>query len=148
MLSRYLLFGFGFLFFVSGCNSQKKVAGIKDWNGNSLQFGSGGGFTGTSTHYTLLENGQLFVSTDPTGTAAKELASVEAKKASAVFSLAKKYNWASESVSRPGNMTYHIAYKTANKHYDFTWGESNYSPPGEIAQLYKELTSLISSPKQ
>lgn len=150
MLTRFTLFGFILLLITSGCNSQKKVTNPNEFNGNTLRFSSGGGFTGLTTTYTLLENGQLFSVTGVTEGSPKELSPVDSKKVKAVFASAKKIKWPTSSISHPGNMSYSITYKTAKKTHTVVWGDGNSTPPADIdiAQLYKDLTQLISSPKQ
>lgn len=147
MISRFTFLAV-ILFITFGCNSQKKVASLTEWKGKTLEFSSGGGFTGITTTYYLLETGQVFSKTGLTDEAAKELPCADKKKAKALFSAASKIEWPAENISQPGNMSYGLAYKTADKSHRLVWGNGNYSPPADVAQLYKDLFSIISPSKQ
>ncbi len=131
----------------SCCATQKKVAKPSDWKGQTLLFASGGGFTGLTTTYTLLENGQLFSQSGITDGVVKELQSVDKKKVKSLFAGAAKIKWSDENIVHPGNMHYTVIYKTGGKEHEITWGDGKYTPPAEVEQLYKDLNAIL-LPKQ
>ncbi len=132
----------------SACSSQKKVVSSSDWKGKSVQFGSGGGITGVSNIYTLLENGQLFLRTGIVNGKETSQPDISKQQAKAIFARLGKFNWPIEDISHPGNMYYTVVYKDPAKAHAITWGDGKYQPDAEIAQLYKDLNSLISPEKK
>lgn len=132
---------------LSCCATQQKVAKPTDWKGQTLQFASGGGFTGLTTTYTLLENGQLFSQTEAVNGSVKELQAVDKKKVKSLFAAAAKIKWSDERVVHPGNMHYTVIYKTGGKEHEVTWGDGKYIPPAEVEQLYKDLNTILSPNK-
>ena len=133
----------GFILIISCCTPQQKVTKSADWKGASLKFGSGGGFTGASTIYTLLPNGQLFVRTGVVDGVEDEIPSISKKRAKTLFSTASKIKWVHERVSNPGNMYSTITYNTGKQAYEMTWGDGKYFPPADIQQLFKDLNSIL-----
>ncbi|MES2619600.1 MAG: hypothetical protein V4615_02025 [Bacteroidota bacterium] len=126
------------------CSAPQKVTNPSDWKGRSLQFGSGGGFTGESTVFTLLENGQLFSQTGIVNGSVKELAAIKKKKAKIFFDSASEINWPLEREIHPGNMSQTITYKESGKAHEITWGDGKYTPPAEVKNLYNDLYNILS----
>lgn len=132
----------------SACSSQKKVAAPADWKGKSIQFVSGGGFTGISNYYTLLENGQVFLRSGVTTGAEQSLPDLDKKTVKSLFNRAAKLNWPAEPESHPGNMYYAVKFVDGTHTYSVLWGDGKYKPDTGITDLYKELNTLISPEKK
>lgn len=130
------------------CNSQKKVTTSAEWKGKSVQFGSGGGFTGVSKIYTLLENGQLFLRTGVVNGKETSQGSVSKQQAKSIFARLDKYTWPKDDVSHPGNTFSTLVYLEPGATHTITWGDGSYQPDADITQLYKDLNSLISTEKK
>ena len=135
------------IFSVSSCASQKKVTALADWKGKTIQFGYGGGFTGISSVYVLLKNGQLFEQIGLDETQLKELPHIDKKQTKKVFVLASKAEWPAAKESHPGNTYSSLIYKTTGKQYSVTWGDGKYLPAKNVIQLYKDLLKLKPSTK-
>lgn len=133
--------------FFSCCASQQKVTNPSDFKGRTLQFGSGGGFTGLTTTYTLLENGQLFSQTGIEDGPLKELTCVSKKQVKPLFTAAAKIEWPDKKISNPGNMASSLTYKENGKEHGIIWGGGEYGPPADVLQLYKDLYQIVSPKK-
>ena len=107
-------------------------------------FGEGGGFVGTETSYTLLENGQIFKQTGTDG-AYKELRAIQPKRAKSIFADVNSLQLYKMDIERPGNLYYFI--QEVNEHIDsrVTWGAGDYIPPQSVIAVYKELHAMVAS---
>lgn len=132
---------------LAGCGCTKKVSNPNQFTGAYLQFGSGGGFTGVTTIYTLLENGQLFSQTGVVDPPIKELAPIDKKKTKAVFAKAAGITWPAADESDPGNMSTTLIYHSKSKSIRLVWGGGKFKPSDEVKSFYQELQSLVSTQK-
>ncbi len=108
-----------------------------------LRFGSSGGFTGETTEYVLLPNGQVFrhdVSND-TYTETGRLSAAVAKN---YFAQADNLDWNRDN-GEPGNLNYFVAYydKGAERRH-FRWSTSTSYTPDAFNRLYSELMADVS----
>jgi hypothetical protein len=131
-----------------GCAGNKAVTNPAEWKGRSLQFGSGGGISGMSNIYTLLENGQIFLESGMNAKTTKELTRFSKKEVKELFEQASKITWPEKDVSEPGDLYYQLAWNGAGKRHAVTWGNGKYNPPAEMLKLYNNLQSLINSSKK
>lgn len=136
-----------FLLALGACSAGKKVSTPNDWKGSYLQWGSGGGFTGVSTTYTLLENGQIFSQTGVTDGPLKELTALDKKTTKALFAKAAALNWPEADVSDPGNMSTTLVYHGKSKSIRLVWGGGKYTPSEEVKAFYQQLQSQVSTKK-
>lgn len=97
----------------------------KDFPDAQIIFGSGGGFTGAVTEYTLLENGQLFKG----NSLRDEFVSLKKIKKDVVKQMFKNYdflNIGAETINDPGNLYYFIQFKDKDKQErKITWNDQS-----------------------
>lgn len=125
------------------CQAQKKAAHPDEWKGNALWFGSGGGFTGLSTTYCLLENGQLFEKAGGVNSSFKPLYNISRKQALDIFKNAASLPWPKQDINEPGNMYSEIAYGKTGAAVRLVWSGKNAAVDPKIASFHQQLFSLI-----
>ncbi len=109
-----------------------------------LQFGNGGGFTGMTTEYTLLKNGQIFIRQGRAdGGEQKELGQVKAAQAKAIYAAWETNDLLREEISQPGNRYYFICMKKDTMEYRQSWGSSGYTPDTSITAIYDQAMELV-----
>ena len=107
-----------------------------------LVFGSGGGITGGSDSYILLENGQLF-HTNSFTRESEELPSVGREKAGKFFSELTQLQLAKMDFNHPGNLYYFLESVDGDIVHRVTWGSNDYEAPASCKTLYKKLVATI-----
>ena len=104
-----------------------------------LQWGSGGGFVGKESYYTLLENGQIFKYEPVMGDSAAEINGVKARVAKSMFKAADAAGLATLDFKHPAN-TYMFIQLSGKR---VVWGDKSH-PVGEpVEKLYRQLNDLI-----
>lgn len=103
-----------------------------------ITFGSGGGFTGQSTFYTLFKNGQLYKKKGLRGEHTP-LENVKKKEVLQIFKNYEVLNLAEVNINEPGNMSYFIEFKDENGVHRMTWGGNTTSPSNDLLLFYKLL---------
>jgi len=109
---------------------------------SQLVFGSGGGMSGASDTYVLLENGQLFHTnslTNETG----ELKSIAKAKAKEYFKRMHDITFSEMEFDHPGNRYYFLEDCTADGQNRIVWGAVDKEAPAQCKILYKELTAHL-----
>ncbi len=109
-----------------------------------LRFGDGGGFAGTETTYTLLENGQIFKATT-TAPQAVELKSIKSKTADALIESAEDLGLLQLDFAYPGNIYKFIELKDDGQLRRITWGDSVHPVNEKIQALYEQLVQLTTN---
>jgi hypothetical protein len=117
-----------FLFFF-GCKSQTYQ--IYEIPLRKIEFGNMGGFTGSKLTYTLLENGQLFISSDFEKKEEKGVSQMKAKK---IFKEAVKLKQTGYSKNELGNMSDYIFFNTGMDSIMWNW-PSEFSKRGITTQI-------------
>jgi hypothetical protein len=115
-----------------------------------LRFGKGGGFTGMTTEYMLLKNGQLFVREGRAASGEwKEMEEVDKASAKALYRTWETNELFRQEVREPGNMYYFITMKKDSLDFRQSWGAAGYQPDTTFKSFYKRAMDLIedSSPK-
>jgi len=130
-------------FVVVSCQTQKQVSKPEEWTKNALWFGTGGGFTGSSTTYCLLENGQLFVKKGLASTTYEALPNIDKKATASAFKKAKALQLPSAEINEPGNMYNEFAYGKNGSAVKLVWSDGNKNIDTKISELHKELFSII-----
>ncbi len=102
-----------------------------------IEWGAGGGFTGGSTTYILLENGQIFVFKNSKDNI-QELNPIKETMARDLFIKAKQLNL-DNFVNRPGNLYKFISFEDKNQENTITWGATDYQCPQKIIDFYNAL---------
>lgn len=109
-----------------------------------LHFGSGGGFTGMTTEYMLLKNGQLFVRKGRAGSGAwEEMETVEKSAAKALYSTWENQALFKENIKKPGNIYQFITMKKDSLEYRQSWGASGYQPDESLQSFYQRAMDLV-----
>lgn len=118
-----------------------------DWpasyKGRQLMVGSGGGFTGFSTTYCLLDNGQLFgrLGRDTTYQFLGKQSTAGTKRAFATVETRcriKKVRFDS-----PGNTYKFVRWKKGKQQYNVTWGAVGATVPAVYPKFYTSFMSMI-----
>lgn len=106
-----------------------------------LVFGDGGGITGATTAYILLENGQIFkaYSLDNSMT---EVGKIKKKQAQTLMTEARELGMEDMDVDQPGNMYYFLELKTDNGDYRCTWGAQGYEVNEQLRDFRQKLLNL------
>lgn len=112
----------------------------KNYNGSQIVAGSSGGVTGMMKEYTLLDNGQLFLSSGISGEW-KELRKLKKPAAKEIFKKATDLGLSDMRFRHPGNMTYYLILKQPPRSNEIKWGESGISPPEGVSNFYDYLLS-------
>ncbi len=129
------------LIFLVSCKTTH-YANPEDYTGRMISVGEGGGFTGQTHRYTILENGQVFVKTTLPESAA-ELDKLSKKTADEIFKRFDALRFSEIDFNHPGNMTYFIAYGKDKDRHEVKWGDGNFAPPQEILEFYRYVKSEL-----
>jgi len=117
-----------------------------DYPDAMITFGSGGGFTGIKTEYTLLKNGQLFMksSNEKEHTALKTVAK---NRTAQIFENLKTLGIADIRYNHAGNMNTYVKTKIDGIENDINWGQPGPKPPENAKLMYSILMNLIKNNK-
>lgn len=122
----------------SACQTSKPLDSYK---GEKVIFGSGGGFTGLVTTYTLLADGRLFKQNSMGDTALTEV--LRMPKATAKALMKEKASLPTSHFQQPGNMYSFLEWTQENETHRVTWGAPQGTPPAEVVALYRSLMEKI-----
>ena len=140
LLFRYKYPGFllfACLSFLINCTPARVLP--KNYKGEQLHFGQGGGFSGIITHYALLDNGLLFQK-EYRDTNFIAAASWEKGFVKQMFQNYHQLERDKLDHYHPGNLYYFIEYhKTGEPVHRISWGESGYTPGDHIISFYNLL---------
>ncbi len=124
------------------CKSTKYTP--TDFPDAQITFGSGGGFTGAVTNYTLLENGQLFKRSSLN----KEFLALHKIKSDVVEQMFKNYEFlkiGEETINDPGNLYYFIQFKDKDKkEHKITWNDQSVVDE-KVKSFYGILSAITKS---
>ncbi|WP_461149497.1 FAD-binding oxidoreductase [Spirosoma pulveris] len=113
------------------------------YTGRQIAAGSGGGFTGYSTAYYLLDNGKLFGkrSRDTTFTFIGQQTRANTKR---VFSIAEeKCRIKTTRFDNPGNTYKFVRWKKAKQEFTVTWGNVGKTVPANYPKFYDSFMAMI-----
>ena len=114
-----------------------------DFPEDQITFGSGGGFSGIVTDYTLLDNGQMFQRSS-TDNLFVELKSASKKATKQMFHNYKFLGIDTLTINAPGNFYYFIQYTGKDSKEDkLVWGADQTPTPENLKLYYSLLSSLI-----
>ena len=105
-----------------------------------IKFGSGGGFTGSVTTYTL-NSDKTFSKEESLTHKTEVLPKVKCKDINQIRKLLKKVNFSALNIDKPGNMSSFITYIEGGKEYKTIW--SGKLENADLEALNAKLTSLI-----
>ncbi len=136
----YLLF-IPLLTLVQSCTTKKYTA--TELPEERLVFGSGGGFSGKITEYTLLKNGQVFTK-GGANTALQELEPLTKKEAKGFFKELPGLALTDLKLDKPGNMYYFLKVGEAER---ITWGHPEHPVADNIDKFYRSLIRTVKNKK-
>ena len=106
-----------------------------------LTFGSGGGFTGLTTTYTV-KSDRTFSKSENLNHKTESLKKVKCKDIKALRKLLANVNFPSLNINKPGNMTSFVHATLNGKEYKTEWTGMT-SGNTALDELHKKLLSLI-----
>ncbi len=113
------------------------------YTGRQLLVGSGGGFTGASTTYCLLDNGQLF-SRQSRDTTYRFLGhQTRANTRRAFATVETKCRIKKTRFDKPGNIYKFVRWKRGKQQYGVTWGAVGARVPATYPRFYTSFMALI-----
>ena len=113
------------------------------YTGRQLVVGSGGGFTGFSTAFYLLDNGQLFGrrSPDTTFTFIGQQTAANTKRA---FRTAEcRCRIKKTEFNNPGNTYRFVRWRRGNEIHKVTWGGTGVNVPAKYPKFYDAFMAMI-----
>jgi len=123
----------------SGCQHTMPDA----YKGRQMAVGSGGGFTGLTTTYYLLDNGKLFRKTnrDTTYTALGKLKATRRKQ---LFSAVLDTCQIKEaSYNQPGNVSRFVLFQHGDETHRVTWAASDSAVPASYPKFYQSFMAML-----
>lgn len=139
MKSMFLFSGILVLSFF-GCKSQQYT--FEELPENQLVFGSGGGITGASDTYILLENGQLF-HTNSLIKDSVELESLTKEEAKMCFKKLDSLSLSEMEFDHPGNRYYFLEEVKGDTAHKIVWGSNGNKISEDCVNFYNELKNHI-----
>lgn len=125
------------LFFA--CKPTKYTPG--NFPDRQLRWGSGGGYTGKETMYTLLENGQIFLLKN--AGEFTETTSAKPKRAKDLYNLMETLGLSKVEFKHPGNTYHFIEVLNGDSVHRISWGMKNNPVNPEISEFFRQLSELI-----
>jgi len=122
-----------------GCKSQRYTA--DNLPATQLIFGDGGGITGATTSFILLENGQIFkhYSLD---NSTMEVGKIKRKQAKQLLQGAQALGMGEMDVNEPGNLYYFLELKTERDSHRCNWGAQGYQVDEKLKEFRQKLLNI------
>ncbi|WP_345244741.1 FAD-binding oxidoreductase [Nibrella saemangeumensis] len=113
------------------------------YKGRQIVVGSGGGFTGESVSYYLLDNGTLFAkrSTDSTFHVVSKQTIANTQRTFRLLENGCKIK--SAKFDHPGNRYYFVSWKKGKQEHAVKWGDPKHTVPASYNQFYKSFMAMI-----
>lgn len=111
--------------------------------GRQILVGSGGGVTGFSTTYYLLDTGQLFAkrSRDTSFTRIGKQTAANTKRAFATVEKTCKIK--TTTFDNPGNTYRFVRWRKGKQEYSVTWGEPGTTVPASYPRFYTSFMAMV-----
>lgn len=113
-----------------------------EYDGRTITFGGGGGFTGKVAGYTLMENGQIFQGTNLEGNVTA-LKKISKDKVEQCFNNYDQLGLSNLNIDSPGNMYKYVTMKQGDKTHKITWGSAEANESKELRVFHANLMSLV-----
>lgn len=113
-----------------------------------ISFSTGGGFTGSETIFTILENGQIFSASGIAPDKAVPFGNLSSKTTKAIFEKINQINWAKNPINDPGNLYHTLSFGTKGNMIKQIWGGGKETPAKEITDVYYEISKQINGLKK
>lgn len=113
------------------------------YTGKQVVIGNGGGFTGATTTYYLLENGQLFGrrSRDTTFTFLAKQTTANTRRLFSTVERTCKIK--TTRFDHPGNVYKFVQWRKGKKQYKVTWGATGKKVPANYPKFYDSFMTMI-----
>jgi len=113
---------------------------------NSVEFGSGGGFTGMEKVYGFTENGEIYTTEGFHGSKSQEkIGTLRKSEIKNINKELKKIKVTSLKYNKPGNVFNFIEIEKDGKTYRYVWNSGNKDTPSALKNLYTFLMEHIST---
>jgi len=112
-----------------------------DYDGEIIVFGTGGGFSGKVSQYTLMSNGQFYKGTHKEGNV-YELPRLEKRKVEQLFASYHNLGFDDVSLNESGNLYRFFTLHHGDKKHKIMYGDNGDSVAEEIKIYYRNLMSL------
>ncbi|HKK76074.1 MAG TPA: hypothetical protein VJ953_13430 [Saprospiraceae bacterium] len=136
----YLLLGGCCLLLLANCQRNRYTP--TETSEEFIRFGSGGGFTGARTTFTLMDNGQLFRHESLTDSTSL-LPRVKRKVYKEIFNTLHQVDTTLLGAQQPGNRYYFLDWVRPEQSIETTWGSTDYKVPSEVQSTYQGLMKLV-----
>lgn len=135
------LFPFSLIFvlLIYGCGPQ---GALYEYQGTNINFGSGGGYSGQVSTYTLSTTGKLEITESLTGKTAL-LPNMKKSKVKKVYSTLAEMDFEKIQFNHPGNMYYFIEQAKGDTTHKVVWGDGGEAVPAEVQSFYDLLISSM-----
>lgn len=98
--------------------------------------GSGGGFTGESIEYVLLENGFCFKGSGLVEKKYERIGKLSKNETDQLFTNYQFLNLNARQIDQPGNKYFYLGLKKMEEEHRMTWGAPNIEVPNQITLFY------------
>jgi hypothetical protein len=122
------------------------AATFKDGEKDTIIIGTGGGFSGLVTMYTIDYKGNVFLEggvKDET----KPFGKISKKDLSEIKKEIKKSGFYNQTLREPGNIYYYIETVCKGKNHKVTWGNQQSDDANKMQSLYKLILEKINQSK-
>lgn len=125
---------------MNSCKS--KNIDLDNYKKSKVHFGGGGGFTGKSFEFCLLENGALY-NVDSTTKEYSQPIFLKKKEVKTIMNKVMEVNALNYAYNEPGNMYKYIkTTKSDEEDLKLVWGNPELMVDDKVNELYKELIEL------
>lgn len=128
--------------FIISCCQTTKYTSPDSYAGKEIILSEGGGVSGQTTQYIILENGQVFQKTIyPAGL--KELNKLKKSTVEEIFDRVGNIKIEEIKFQHPGNMTYSLSLKSGQELYEISWGDPGSPVPPSVLECYQYIRQQI-----
>ena len=127
---------------IISCKTKKSISPA-NYKGEMIVVGNGGGFTGISTSYFLLKNGEVFRS-GMSDTSYIKVGKIEKKIIDQQFSIYKDLHFQKVKLDDPGNRYHFMSIRQNGEENKLQWGRSELENP-LIGVYHDNIMKLIKS---
>lgn len=118
------------------------------YQGRQIAVGSGGGFTGMTTTYYLLDNGKLFSKSNRDATY-KGLGGLRATRRKQLFSgILDTCQIRTTDYSQPGNVSRFVTFQHGDETHRVTWAVGDTAVPASYPKFYQSFMGVLPPPDQ
>ena len=140
---KYIYYPMVFIMTLLSCQTSQ-VTSPESFPGQQIIISEGGGFSGQTTQYILLDNGQVFIKT-VFPESIKEIDHLDKKSSREIFNRLDLLNIKDIKFLHPGNMTYLLATRVGEDYYEIKWGDPAYQVPAEVLDYYQFIRAQVTS---